>query len=202
MSTYLMDIFSKIPKNTPIQRGLQKAQKFHILTIMSNIHRTQINLTNSIPDVLNIMEAQERCHQYDVVITAGPTKREVADFGHPNHKVVSFQDITNGRGAPTIRDVAELIEFGAGMDNVLVHCHAGISRSTATAWGISIANGVDPRVALEKLDANQPWENDDFSDQFSRRWFSPNRLIVQHLQTYFSNDNLLDILYSTVKDLD
>jgi predicted protein tyrosine phosphatase len=169
---------------------------------MSNIHRTQINLTNSIPDVLNIMEAQERCHQYDVVITAGPTKREVADFGHPNHKVVSFQDITNGRGAPTIRDVAELIEFGAGMDNVLVHCHAGISRSTATAWGISIANGVDPRVALEKLDANQPWENDDFSDQFSRRWFSPNRLIVQHLQTYFSNDNLLDILYSTVKNLD
>jgi predicted protein tyrosine phosphatase len=169
---------------------------------MSNIHRTQINLTNSIPDVLNIMEAQERCHQYDVVITAGPTKREVADFGHPNHKVVSFQDITNGRGAPTIRDVAELIEFGAGMDNVLVHCHAGISRSTATAWGISIANGVDPQVALEKLDANQPWENDDFSDQFSRRWFSPNRLIVQHLQTYFSNDNLLNILYSTVKDLD
>jgi predicted protein tyrosine phosphatase len=169
---------------------------------MSNIHRTQINLINSIPDVLNIMEAQERCHQYDVVITAGPTKREVADFGHPNHKVVSFQDITNGRGAPTIRDVAELIEFGAGMDNVLVHCHAGISRSTATAWGISIANGVDPQVALEKLDANQPWENDDFSDQFSRRWFSPNRLIVSHLQTYFSNDNLLDILYSTVKDLD
>jgi hypothetical protein len=88
------------------------------------------------------------------------------------------------------------------MDNVLVHCHAGISRSTATAWGISIANGVDPKVALEKLDANQPWENDDFSDQFSRRWFSPNRLIVQHLQTYFSNNDLLDILYSTVKHLD
>ena len=169
---------------------------------MSNIHKPKINLTDSIPDVLNIMEAQERCHQYDVVITAGPTKREVADFGHPNDKVVSFQDITNGRGAPTIRDVAELIEFGAGMDNVLVHCHAGISRSTATAWGISIANGIDPKVALEKLDANQPWENDDFSDQFSRRWFSPNRLIVQHLQTYFSNNDLLDILYSTVKHLD
>jgi predicted protein tyrosine phosphatase len=172
---------------------------------MSNIHRTQINLTDSIPDVLNIMEAQERCHQYDVVITAGPTKREVADFGHPNHKVVSFQDITNGRGAPTIRDVAELIEFGAGKDNVLVHCHAGISRSTATAWGISIANGIDPQVALEKLQANHPWEKDDYTfsnDTLFRRWFSPNRLIVQHLQTYFSNEDLLDILYSTVKDLD
>ena len=172
---------------------------------MSNINKPTINITSSIPDVLNIMEAHDRCHEYDVVITAGPTRREVADFGHPNHKVVSFQDIVSGRGAPTLRDVAELIEFGAGKDSVLVHCHAGISRSTATAWGISIANGVDPQLALEKLQANQPWEQDDYvfsNDKLFRRWFSPNRLIVKHLQTYFSNDDLLDILYSTVKDLD
>lgn len=147
----------------------------------------------SLPTVRNLDEAREQCLEYDAVITAGPRQEEVKDFKHPIHKVVQFTDTTSStHGGPTYENVVELIEFGAGIPKLLVHCHAGISRSTATAWGVAIANGNDPLVSYITLRDKHPQERLFFGRE--QRPFAPNILIVKHLDTYFKlGSTLLDI---------
>lgn len=136
-----------------------------------------------IPTIRNLKEARSICHDFDAVITAGPRKAEVSDFDHADHLVVSFAD-TSFRGygdAPSIEDVEEMISWGTSKTNLLVHCHAGISRSTATAWGIAIANGNDPEHAIRTLKQAHPMEGTLRGRQMQRP-FSPNRLIVEHIE--------------------
>ena len=129
-----------------------------------------VSITTQLPVIRNIEEAAELCHEFDAVITAGPEKYEVAGWGHPNHQVVSFDDVTNNR-------------------SILIHCHAGISRSTACAWGIAIAKGFDAKEALEKLAEMHP---DDGG--WGQRTFRPNALIVAHLETIFGRKDLRTLL--------
>ena len=55
------------------------------------------------------------------------------------HRVFRFDDIVAdypGFASPQRRHVAELLEFGATLadaEHLLIHCHAGVSRSTAAA---------------------------------------------------------------------
>lgn len=140
----------------------------------------------SLPTVRSLEEAKRECHDYDAVITAGPYKDEVANFRHPLHKVVEFRDTSfEEHGGPTFQDVVDLVEFGIGVPRLLVHCHAGISRSTATAWGIAIGNGYDPLDALLALQEKHPTE-ESFYYGYHKRPFSPNILIVKHLDKYFN----------------
>ena len=137
------------------------------------------------PTVRNLEEAREQCLEYDAVLTAGPHHDEVSDFNHPIHKVVQFSDTMYERsGGPTLENVVELIEFGAGVPKLLVHCHAGISRSTAIAWGVAIANGNDPLDAFLYLQKIHPTET-TYSG-YGKRPFAPNTLIVKHLDKYFN----------------
>src|SRR5690348_12264622 len=63
--------------------------------------------------------------------------------GFPPHRrlALRFHDIIEpqpDRVAPTSEDVERLLEFGAELggtpkDHLLIHCHAGVSRSTAAA---------------------------------------------------------------------
>lgn len=142
---------------------------------------------------MNLREAKNACLEYDSVITAGPSKDEVSDFGHPLHKIVQFSDtIFSSRGGPTYENVVEMIEFGKDVPKLLVHCHAGISRSTATAWGVAIINGENPLDAFLALRENHPEERGSFGNlNMGRRTFSPNQLIVQHLEQYFNLGNTL-----------
>lgn len=152
--------------------------------------------------VRNIREAQQMCHGFKSVLTAGPEYREVAKFAHPDHKVVSFADSIHQDFGPTYDDVVEMVEWGQTRDNILVHCHAGISRSTATAWGICIAKGMDPDVALDLLVKEHPQNHHPYVPEYEgggypyRREFSPNPLLVKHLEQLFAFDNgyLIDIL--------
>jgi len=128
---------------------------------------------------------------FDAVLTAGPTKYETA-FGHPNHKVVEFKDsIQIESGGPTMDDVIEMLDFGIDVPKLLVHCHAGISRSTATAWGVAIGNGVDEEEAIVSLSKAQPKGKLGFitSRHNTQRPFSPNSLIVYHLEKIFGFKN-------------
>ena len=148
-----------------------------------------------LPTVRNLQEARSICHEFASVLTVGPQLSEVADFKHPDHKIVTFDDITSSFGgykAPTFEQVKHIVEWGAGRSNLLVHCHAGMSRSTSSAWGIAIANGFDPQNAYDLLYQNHPVEQYrnvriavDHKAVTAKRAFIPNELVLQHLEQLF-----------------
>jgi predicted protein tyrosine phosphatase len=54
----------------------------------------------------------------------------------------------------TLADIQALLNFSASLttyDRLLVHCGAGISRSTAVATGILCQHGLSPAAAFEKV---------------------------------------------------
>lgn len=181
---------------------------------------TLMNMSNSttptttdilLPTVRNLEEARLLCKDFGSVLTAGPQRREVNNFNHPDHKVVSFDDVVDerwGMNPPTYEHVKDMIDWGHGKQNLLVHCHAGISRSTATAWGIAISNGFHAEEAFHMLKNNHPtskhraWQSNEFVTY--RRTFSPNELIVEHLEKLFGfkKKTLSTILISSYRDDD
>lgn len=186
--------------------GLTNAFQDRTLMDMSNsTNTTQRQLL--LPTVRNLEESRAICHEFSSVLTAGPRKSEVKDFNHPDHKIVTFDDVVtpDWGDAPTFEHVREMIGWGHGRENLLVHCHAGISRSTATAWGIAISNGFNEHDAFHLLKHNHPivsrrnwWGNEQdktLSDVYKRS-FSPNELIVEHLERLFGfkSGRLLKIL--------
>lgn len=139
------------------------------------------NTTLILPVITNLREASSINGLYPAVITAGPSRREV-QWAHPNHFVREFDDILDGPLAPTISDVEAMLEFAAKNQNceILVHCHAGMSRSTATALGIAIQRGANPFDAYDALLARHP----------SGRMFWPNDAIIAHLERIFDISGL------------
>jgi predicted protein tyrosine phosphatase len=121
-----------------------------------------------VPVVKNECEAEILRSEFDALLTAGPPAHEV-QWDHANHRVVPFADYHDFGPTPDVMD--RIMEFGlANADrSLLVHCHAGMSRSPAAAVAILCARGVDPEQALVVLrDAHPP-----------NREFTPNRLAVQ-----------------------
>lgn len=145
----------------------------------------------SIPTVRNLNESAIINPEFGAVLTAGPSSIEV-DWGHPNHRVWTFDDVEDQMFGPQLHQVEEMVFWGADQDDLLVHCHAGISRSTATAWGVCIAKGLDPYESALALSQAHPMENYGLKDTY--RWFSPNPLLVSHLQTIFNDRSLLEVL--------
>ena len=151
--------------------------------------------SNLLPTVRNLDEARNICHEFSSVLTVGPRRSEVSDFAHPDHKIVTFDDITSSFGryqAPTFEQVKHIVEWGAGRSNLLVHCHAGMSRSTSSAWGIAIANGFDPQDAYDLLYQNHPvvrhrssHSRADHTSFLAKRSFIPNELVLKHLEELF-----------------
>ncbi len=156
-----------------------------------------VSISTALPVIRNIEEAAELCHEFDAVITAGPEKSEVSGWGHPNHLVVSFDDVTDNRygDAPTLEQVRGIVEWGANqVGSILIHCHAGISRSTSCAWGIAIAKGFDAKEALEDLLEAHPQDG-----RWGQRMFRPNSLIVSHLETIFGRKDLKTLVDKAIQ---
>lgn len=144
------------------------------------------NLSITLPVISNIREARDWNQDFKSILTVGPSKSEV-NWNHPNHKVFEFGDTTRGPYAPKIEDIREAVMWGAEQEDLLVHCHAGMSRSTATAWGISIARGADPLDSFLALKDAHP------VDSWGKRSFIPNALIVKHLVKIFNIEDLEEI---------
>ena len=93
----------------------------------------------------------------------------------PNHLVISMDDIieeAEGFMAPKRAHVERVLEFGRGWDRaapMVVHCYAGISRSTASAFAAAcMLNPHRDEVSIARqIRAASPIA-------------SPNRLIVSH----------------------
>jgi predicted protein tyrosine phosphatase len=55
---------------------------------------------------------------------------------------------------PTLPQIQDILEFTAPLkstDKLLVHCHAGISRSTAVACGVLCQHGLTPNEAVKSV---------------------------------------------------
>lgn len=131
------------------------------------------------PVVRNIREAAVVASEFDHVVTVGPSLVEV-DWGHPDHIVRTFGDVSWGPDGPGYQQIVDVLNWASGRDGtMLVHCHAGMSRSTATAWGIMIGKGADPEEAMDVLRLNHP------RDTWGRRSFIPNRLIMEHVARFY-----------------
>ena len=85
-------------------------------------------------------------------------------YGHERHLRIGVHDIpelTEGLLAPCEETVQSILEFGAtwaGEEPLLVHCWAGISRSTATAFTLACERNpdVDERLIAQALRQASP----------------------------------------------
>lgn len=88
----------------------------------------------------------------------------ISSPGHPiatrrdrPHQALSFHDIEHAvagrRVGPSHADVGALLAFLSRHrpDRLLVHCHAGLSRSPAIALAAMVAGGVDAATAVRDL---------------------------------------------------
>jgi predicted protein tyrosine phosphatase len=132
--------------------------------------------------VANIIEAEATCHDYDTLITVGPKASEV-QWGHPNHFVRTFVDVTSGKYAAKLADVASVLKYvRTRQGTLLVHCHKGESRSTAMALGILIQSGMSVTDANDTLIASHP----------QGRGFTPNLLMLAHIEQLLHAPGLVE----------
>ncbi len=110
-----------------------------------------------------------------ILSIAAPGHRHVTPAGidPKRHHQLNFDDIVEavpGYVEPSERQVIEIIELAAGLadtDRILVHCEAGISRSSAAALiMLATRNPGHERDIAIRLRAEGPW-------------FAPNRLMVE-----------------------
>jgi predicted protein tyrosine phosphatase len=94
-------------------------------------------------------------------------------FG-PHHLILRFHDVekeVEGYVAPTEDQLRQALLHTADLsetDRLLVHCHAGKSRSPALAIGILVQAGLSPGAALDRVRAIRPE-------------LIPNRLMIRQL---------------------
>lgn len=114
--------------------------------------------------ICGIPELGEHCaagvtHVLSILDPEWPDPTAFAEFA-PHHRLsLRFHDIIEtepGRLAPTRDNVARLLAFGhqlheSGGGHLLVHCHAGVSRSTASA-ALILAQAYPERPAADVLD--------------------------------------------------
>ena len=99
-------------------------------------------------------------HVLSILDPECPDPPEFEDYAPHRRLALRFHDIIDpapGRYAPSRDDVARLLAFGRELGepaacHLLVHCHAGVSRSTA-ATTLILAQANPERPAHEVLDA-------------------------------------------------
>jgi predicted protein tyrosine phosphatase len=99
-------------------------------------------------------------HVLSILDPEWPDPPAFAEFAPHRRFALRFHDIIEpapDRLAPSRQDVERLLEFGRELhgpegSHLLVHCHAGVSRSTAAA-ALILAQAYPDRPAREALDA-------------------------------------------------
>ena len=100
-----------------------------------------------------------------------------------NHLVISMDDITeiaDGFTAPALEHIERVLDFGRNWDRtapMVIHCYAGISRSTASAFAVACA--LNPNRS--ELDIARQIRS-------ASGIAHPNRLIVTHADRLLSRD--------------
>jgi predicted protein tyrosine phosphatase len=101
----------------------------------------------------------------------------------PNKLILLFDDVESeakSPHAPRLQHTQDALRFAAGLDELVVSCHMGVSRSAAIAFG-SVAQRLGITEAFRILNPIR---------------HSPNRLIVEHVQEVLDLPYLSDAMKS------
>jgi predicted protein tyrosine phosphatase len=132
---------------------------------------------------------------------------ELSGFSNkPDHLIRWFHDVdapADWTTAPTEEDFAAILAFADGLqagDRLLVHCHAGISRSTAAAITILMQRGMPHTEALRVVQAVRPqlWPN-SLIIAMADRHFNLDGQLVQMVRD-FKKTEMLNLAYRTKGD--
>ena len=125
--------------------------------------------------VSNLAEARKINHHFDSVLSVLYENR--LGFKHHDHLYVPVDDVTSpfSEDAPTVEHARRIVEWAeprvADDHHILVHCHAGMSRSTASALALCIVGG---------MTEDEAWDHVYLSRPEMERWFIPNPLLLSH----------------------
>jgi len=119
----------------------------------------------------------------DQVISLLDPGMKAPKFNAPiEHLVLNFDDVDDdaqeGDVAPTIDHVRTALDFAKNDTRILIHCFAGICRSTAMALGIMLKRGMSIKDSYEHLVSIRP-----------QAW--PNFLVVRHIDNHLRLENEL-----------
>ena len=137
--------------------------------------------------VSSLGQAEEQAKDWaDRVISLIDPGQELPNF-HTWHLIIRCEDvqILTDPWSPKLQDIKSVFDFCQPADNVLIHCAAGIPRSTAMAIGLLIGDGLSVVDACKQVHQQRPN-------------MSPNKLILQHIDTYL---NLGGTLVSQVQEV-
>lgn len=138
--------------------------------------------------ICGIPELPQHCssgvsHVLSIIDTHEPRPAALDDYSGIDHELIRFDDVVAefpGFGACTHAHIAKVLEFGERVhaqpgSHVLVHCHAGVSRSTAAAAILMCqhAPGHEDAAFLRLLNLRKHgWPNTrmvEFADQLLKR---------------------------------
>jgi predicted protein tyrosine phosphatase len=92
--------------------------------------------------------------------------------------------------SPKVQDVQDVFDFCKQSKHTIVHCHGGVSRSTAAALGLLVRDGMAVDAAVNMVVVDSPN-------------MSPNRLILQHIDRILNmNGTFVSDVQSAVSRLD
>ncbi|MCA1441951.1 dual specificity protein phosphatase family protein [Ensifer sp. IC4062] len=146
--------------------------------------------------VLSRLTAQSRWREFDAIISieslANPESLEVTDVHPRDRLVLRFEDVDfdlADQNKPKILDVQTALEFARNVTgSLLVHCEAGISRSTAVAIAIA-ADRLGPGEEGAAVGA--------IVDQV--KGAMPNLLVLQYADMLLGRDGKLVDAWRTVE---
>lgn len=139
------------------------------------------------PEILicSHVEAFRLNRYYDAALSVMHAK---PSFSHNNHLFVQFDDYPREEwGGPTRADIQQIINWADTRSggSLLVHCAAGISRSTASAIGICSLWGMSTEDAWNHVYSSRPAQA--FAEP---RPFEPNPLVLKHFDDLLGTDLL------------
>lgn len=152
------------------------------MTVTVTDFATSLRIDREFDAIIGILDAREK-HKFGEALSK-----------IPNRKMFWFDDsVAPFNDAPKESDVQAIVDHINQNDltslskKVLIHCFAGISRSTATAIGLLVMRGWTPEQAFNHI-------------QSQRRVMWPNEDVIKHFDTILKLNNELTSFHRHWKD--